>query len=155
MIAESTSFAIGYIFYYWPHYKDMIEFDCNNLWNNNDHSGYKINDLYVEAKYSSFKEEIAHYPHFNIQDYKEIVEPKVNEFFTTKKVRQIKAKLNVLPTNPIRLKFELAGNDARVKFVIKNVGDERAPLADGYLGFFSDIHRDLGRNYYLDLRVNF
>ena len=52
-------------------------------------------------------------------------------------------------------KFELAGNDARVKFVIKNVGDERAPLADGYLGFFSDIHRDLGRNYYLDLRVNF
>ena len=36
-----------------------------------------------------------------------------------------------------------------------NVGDERAPLADGYLGFFSDIHRDLGRNYYLDLRVNF
>jgi len=52
-------------------------------------------------------------------------------------------------------KFELAGNDARVKFVIKNVGDERAPLADGYLGFYSDIHRDLGRNYYLDLRVNF
>ena len=28
-------------------------------------------------------------------------------------------------------KFELAGNDARVKFVIKNVVDERAPLADG------------------------
>ncbi len=52
-------------------------------------------------------------------------------------------------------KFEMGGRDARVKLVVKNVGDERAPLADGYLGFFSDIHRDLGRNYYLDLRVDF
>lgn len=51
-------------------------------------------------------------------------------------------------------KFELAGKDARVKFVIKNVGDERAPLADGYLGFYSDIHRDLGRHYYVDLRFD-
>ena len=51
-------------------------------------------------------------------------------------------------------KFELGDKDARIKLVIKNIGDERAPLADGYLGFYSDIHRDLGRNYYLDLRVD-
>jgi len=52
-------------------------------------------------------------------------------------------------------KFEINGNDARLKLMIKNVADERAPLADGYLGFFSDLHRDLGRNYYLDFRVDF
>ena len=52
-------------------------------------------------------------------------------------------------------KFEINGNDARIKLMIKNIADERAPLADGYLGFFSDMHRDLGRNYYLDFRVDF
>jgi hypothetical protein len=38
--------------------------------------------------------------------------------------------------------------------MIKNIADERAPLADGYLGFFSDMHRDLGRNYYLDFKID-
>lgn len=52
-------------------------------------------------------------------------------------------------------KFEMKGKDARVKLMVKNVADERAPLADGYLGFMSDFHRDLGRNYYLDFRVDF
>ena len=36
----------------------------------------------------------------------------------------------------------------------KNLNDKRAPLADGYNGFFSDVHSDLGRNYYLDFRVD-
>ena len=51
--------------------------------------------------------------------------------------------------------IELGGNKARVKFVVKNIADERAPLADGYNGYFSDAHSDMGRNYYLDLRVDF
>ena len=51
--------------------------------------------------------------------------------------------------------IELGGNKGRVKFVVKNIADERAPLADGYNGFFSDVHSDMGRNYYLDLRVDF
>jgi iron complex outermembrane receptor protein len=50
---------------------------------------------------------------------------------------------------------ELGGNKGRVKFVVKNIADERAPLADGYNGYFSDVHSDMGRNYYLDLRVDF
>ena len=52
-------------------------------------------------------------------------------------------------------KFDLGGKDARVKLMVKNIADERAPLADGYLGFMSDFHRDLGRNYYLDFRLDF
>ena len=55
----------------------------------------------------------------------------------------------------ISKKIELGGNKGRVKFVVKNIADERAPLADGYNGFFSDVHSDMGRNYYLNLRVDF
>ena len=51
-------------------------------------------------------------------------------------------------------KLKLMDRNARVKLGIKNVGDKRAPLADGYNGFFSDVHSDLGRNYYLDFRVD-
>ena len=52
-------------------------------------------------------------------------------------------------------KFDLSGKDARVKYTIKNFEDERAPLADGYQGYFSDIHQDLGMIHQLELRVRF
>ena len=52
-------------------------------------------------------------------------------------------------------KFTLNGNDARLRLMIRNIADERAPLADGWFGFYSDIHRDEGRHYYLDLRMDF
>ena len=52
-------------------------------------------------------------------------------------------------------KFDLDGKDARVKYTIKNFEDERAPLADGYQGYFSDIHQDLGMIHQLELRVRF
>lgn len=51
--------------------------------------------------------------------------------------------------------IKVGDSKARIKFVVKNIADERAPLADGYNGYFSDIHSDMGRNYYLDLRVDF
>ena len=51
--------------------------------------------------------------------------------------------------------FELGGNDARLRLMIKNIADERAPLADGFFGFYSDIHRDEGRHFYLDFKVDF
>ena len=52
-------------------------------------------------------------------------------------------------------RFDLAGYDSRVRLAIKNVADERAPLADRYYGYFADAHQDYGRNYYLDLNVKF
>ena len=51
--------------------------------------------------------------------------------------------------------FSLNGNDARLRLMIRNIADERAPLADGWFGFYSDIHRDDGRHYYLDLKMDF
>ena len=43
----------------------------------------------------------------------------------------------------------------RARIGVNNVADERAPLADRYFGFFSDSHRDLGRYYYVDLKLSF
>jgi len=51
--------------------------------------------------------------------------------------------------------MKVAGANARIKLTVKNVADERAPLADGYNGFFSDVHSDLGKYYHVDFRVDF
>ena len=49
--------------------------------------------------------------------------------------------------------FEIRDYDARIKLAVKNIDDERAPLADRFYGFFADAHQDYGRNYYLDFRL--
>jgi outer membrane receptor protein involved in Fe transport len=49
--------------------------------------------------------------------------------------------------------FDLMGSDARVRFSVRNLEDERAPTADRYYGYYADAHQDYGRNYYLDFRV--
>jgi iron complex outermembrane receptor protein len=55
----------------------------------------------------------------------------------------------------ISFKFDLVGNKARARFGVKNFEDERAPIADRYFGYFADAHQDLGRNFYVDLRISF
>ncbi|MDC0073142.1 TonB-dependent receptor [Gammaproteobacteria bacterium] len=49
--------------------------------------------------------------------------------------------------------FELNDHDARIRFAIKNLQDERAPTADRYYGYYADAHQDYGRNYYLDFTI--
>ena len=49
--------------------------------------------------------------------------------------------------------FDIADNPARLRFAVKNIEDERAPLADDTYGYYSRTHSDIGRNYYLELRV--
>tara|TARA_R110002072_G_scaffold284396_5_gene448737 strand:- start:76577 stop:79531 length:2955 start_codon:yes stop_codon:yes gene_type:complete len=45
--------------------------------------------------------------------------------------------------------------NTRIRLGIKNLTDERAPLADRYFGYLSDAHSDYGRYAYLDVRVSF
>jgi hypothetical protein len=52
-------------------------------------------------------------------------------------------------------RFELSGVNSRVRFGVNNFTNERAPLADDFFGYMSDVHSDYGRHYYLDLRLNF
>jgi outer membrane receptor protein involved in Fe transport len=51
-------------------------------------------------------------------------------------------------------RFDLWSSLTRVRFGVNNVGNERAPLADRYFGYFSDAHRDYGRSYYVDLKMS-
>jgi outer membrane receptor protein involved in Fe transport len=50
---------------------------------------------------------------------------------------------------------DLFGTDTRFRFGVNNLLDERAPLSDDYYGFFPDAHRDYGRYYYVDIRMDF
>ena len=52
-------------------------------------------------------------------------------------------------------RFDLWKSDMRLRFGINNLADERAPLVDRYFGYVGDAHNDLGRYYYLDLRMGF
>ena len=52
-------------------------------------------------------------------------------------------------------RLKISDVNTRLRFGVRNLTDERAPLADGYFGFFADAHRDFGRSYYLDVRARF
>ncbi|MCX7052554.1 MAG: TonB-dependent receptor, partial [Proteobacteria bacterium] len=52
-------------------------------------------------------------------------------------------------------RFDISGVASRVRVGVNNFTDERAPLADDYFGYMSDVHSDYGRHYYLDLRFSF
>ena len=54
----------------------------------------------------------------------------------------------------IDYRWEMAERNWRLRFGVNNVFDKRAPLADRFFGYFADAHQDLGRNYYLQLRVS-
>lgn len=48
-----------------------------------------------------------------------------------------------------------ADSRARIRFGMLNMTDARAPLSSQRFGYWSDVHRDLPRSYYLDLRLDF
>ena len=52
-------------------------------------------------------------------------------------------------------RFEFNDAPTRVRFGIRNLLNERAPLADRYFGFLADVHRDYGRYYYSDIMFSF
>jgi iron complex outermembrane recepter protein len=49
--------------------------------------------------------------------------------------------------------FEINDHDARIRFAVKNLEDERAPTADRYYGYYADAHQDYGRNFYVDFTL--
>ncbi|MFK7957879.1 MAG: TonB-dependent receptor [Lysobacterales bacterium] len=51
-------------------------------------------------------------------------------------------------------RFNIGDSRLRARFGINNFTDERAPLADRFFGYFADVHRDLGRYYYTELRFS-
>jgi outer membrane receptor protein involved in Fe transport len=51
--------------------------------------------------------------------------------------------------------FDVGDVGTRVRLGLNNFTNERAPLADDSYGFFDDAHRDFGRYYYVDVRMQF
>jgi iron complex outermembrane receptor protein len=51
--------------------------------------------------------------------------------------------------------FDLWKSDTRFRFGVNNFTNERAPLADRFFSYFADAHRDVGRYFYVDLRLGF
>ena len=49
-------------------------------------------------------------------------------------------------------RFDVNEGKLRLRVSIRNLFNERAPLADRYFGFFADAHRDYGRSFYLEAR---
>ena len=49
--------------------------------------------------------------------------------------------------------FDAFGSRSRVRLGVRNLTNERAPIADGYFGFANDAHSDFGRSYYIDFRM--
>lgn len=93
---SSSSFNVGFIFYYWPYYRDTnkeIEKEQHE-WNINDHSGYTIKQLYVPPKWGTFKQEVLQYGFIDIDEYYELVIQNAIQHFATNKVRNIKATIN-------------------------------------------------------------
>jgi len=52
-------------------------------------------------------------------------------------------------------RFDVWDTNTRFRFGVNNMFDERAPLADRFYGYFADAHRDMGRYFYIDLRMGF
>jgi len=50
---------------------------------------------------------------------------------------------------------DLFNTETRFRFGINNMFDKRAPFADGYYNYFEDAHRDMGRYFYVDIRMGF
>jgi outer membrane receptor protein involved in Fe transport len=55
----------------------------------------------------------------------------------------------------IDYRFDLWKSDTRLRFGINNFTNERAPLVDRYFAYSGDAHTDLGRYFYIDLRMGF
>jgi len=51
--------------------------------------------------------------------------------------------------------FDAWASESRIRLGIRNLTNERAPLADRFFGYFADAHNDMGRSYFVDLRMSF
>eukprot|EP01084_Bolivina_argentea_P133547 235673_1 len=90
---SSSSFSIGFRFYYWSYYEKLKEIPehWQYTWNDIDHSGYKISELYVKPTFSSFKEEIANYKHIDMNQYEDYVYVKAKCYQNSQMVKKTKA----------------------------------------------------------------
>eukprot|EP01083_Nonionella_stella_P257467 881273_1 len=84
---RSSSFDIGLAFYYWPEYETMDVDTFTSQWNINNHGGYKISELFVPQRHTTFKEEIQNYMLIDMAAYEKTM-VKVRAYMMTNEAKK-------------------------------------------------------------------
>eukprot|EP01084_Bolivina_argentea_P101471 181914_1 len=98
-IVSSIQFSTGFIFWYWPFYRDLDEETAANIkskqWerNKNDFGGYSLCELYVKKCFDSLKQETLATEFITNKQFIENVVNKGDEYHTSEKVKKIKINL--------------------------------------------------------------
>eukprot|EP01084_Bolivina_argentea_P269891 458812_1 len=94
---SQRSFHSGYRFYYWMYYKTITNDQIKQIYyNQNNHDGQLVQDLYVQSKYPSIKEEIVNNKiHCLTTQQVNISITKVNKYYNTKRAKKIKVEFVV------------------------------------------------------------
>eukprot|EP01083_Nonionella_stella_P185725 677925_1 len=91
---SEQSFSIGYVFNYWPFYKEESreQVHMSHFANANDMSGYSPQELYIELKYKSLKDEMLNNTIYSLNiNLLSISLIKANEYINKDAAKQIKA----------------------------------------------------------------
>jgi len=109
---KSSSFSIGYRFYYWNYYSKITTLTAEEQMidgrdNTHDHGGYTVRDMYVEAKYNSFSEEYKHYKHLDIEQCQSAIQ-KANIYLKSNTIKKMKARATSGHASRIYLHYGIA-----------------------------------------------
>eukprot|EP01084_Bolivina_argentea_P112299 200295_1 len=84
---RASAFAVGIVFYYWEFYRNHDQ-KLNDIDNMNYHDGHHVDQLFVEKKYDSFKEELLN--KISSKEYNDMI-MKTAEYFMSNNAKKIKA----------------------------------------------------------------
>ena len=84
----APKFSTGFTWFYWEFYKNG-GIPPQYSGNENNYNGYLPKDLYVNAKYSNYKQEILQ--HLDVKIYEELVITKAKEYMKSTLVKSMKA----------------------------------------------------------------
>eukprot|EP01084_Bolivina_argentea_P097171 174697_1 len=85
-------FSTGFTFYYWPYYKTVeqeVE-DITNIYNIQDHHGYKQHQLFVKPNHPNIKEELLQNDNITLSQFQSKL-VKAESFYSADVVRQSQA----------------------------------------------------------------
>eukprot|EP01083_Nonionella_stella_P036597 99843_1 len=88
---SSSSFQVGFAFYYWPYYESLETLPISDEWFNSvELHTYSPRESYVKQRHANFKEEISNYKFIDMEAY-ETTMVKVNALLETNSVKSLKA----------------------------------------------------------------
>eukprot|EP01083_Nonionella_stella_P036598 99847_1 len=88
---SSSSYQVGFKFYYWPYYERLETPPISDEWfNSGELYPYSPREMFVPQRHANFKEEISNYKFIDMEAY-ETTMVKVNALLETNSVKSLKA----------------------------------------------------------------